>query len=96
MNNRSSCNSATRLSFVHFVVPLPTSQKGVHERDKKRMEKDDPIAIFNLGNYYQDGRFGYTQDCRKALELYHRAAELGDAFAYASIGYAYNNGEGVE
>ena len=32
----------------------------------------------------------------KALELWHRAVELGYAAAYYSIGYAYYNGKGVE
>ena len=66
------------------------------------MEKDDPMAIFNMGCYYRNGMHGLPQDNTKALdydkslELFHRAAELGHAGAYASIGYCYNNGLGVE
>jgi len=60
------------------------------------MEADDPIAIFNRGCDYRDGTYGYPQDQTKALKLWHRAAELGDANAYLNIGCAYDYGEGVE
>ena len=61
-----------------------------------RMEKDDPIAIGKIGSYYRKGENGYPQDYRKALELWYRAGELGYTRAYCSIGYAYENGKGVE
>ena len=54
------------------------------------------MATHNLGICYNDGSYGYQQDYAKALELYHRAAELGFAKAYNNIGNAYDNGEGVE
>ena len=60
------------------------------------MEADDPIAIYNTGNYYRDGRNGYRQDDKKAIELYHRAGELGDLESFLNIGYAYKYGNGVE
>jgi len=62
----------------------------------KRVEANDPIAIYNHGNYYSDGRNGLPQDHIKALELWHRAGEHGFAKAYVNIGYAYQYGEGVE
>ena len=49
-----------------------------------------------MGCCYRDGVHGYPQDCTKALELWHRAGELGDAKAYANIGSAYYSGGGVE
>ena len=36
------------------------------------------------------------QDHAKALELWHQAAELGNAKSYYSIGIAYYDGRGVE
>ena len=77
-------------------TPTPKSSNEANEREKKRVEKDDPMAIFNMGCYYKKGTNGYPQDHDKALELMHRAAELCHAGAYASIGWAYDNGEGVE
>jgi len=72
------------------------TEKEATEWEKKRMDADDAIAIRNLGCYYEDGLNGFTQDYAKALELYHRAAELGNAKAYTNIGYAYDHGIGVE
>jgi len=76
--------------------PQHTSNEEMVKRTKKRMQAHDPIAIFNLGVYYDRGSHGYPQNHTKALELWHRAAELGYTSAYASIGYAYDNGDGVE
>ena len=74
----------------------PKSIKEVVERLKKRVEAEDSFAIHSLGIHYRDGSYGLPQDYNKALELWHRAGELGYAEAYASIGYAYDNGRGLE
>jgi hypothetical protein len=66
------------------------------KRYEKRMELNDPIAIYDMGCMYKDGECGCPQNDAKALELWHRAAELGDATAYYSIGVAYDIGNGVE
>jgi len=77
-------------------TPDPDTEKEVNERQMKRVEMNDPIAIFNTGCDYREGTCGYPQDDTKALELWHRAAELGYAEAYCNIGNAYSNGIGVE
>ena len=77
-------------------VPTAKSNEEIIKRTMKRVEMNDPIAIFNLGVYYSDGEYGYPQDHIKALELWQKAAGLGNAEAYASIGYAYHHGDGVE
>jgi len=77
-------------------TPDPTSVEEAVKRLKKRVEVRDAIAIYNLAVFYRDGTCGYPQDYTKALELYHRAAELGYSGAYLGIGSAYNNGQGVE
>jgi len=77
-------------------TPTPTSIEEAIERLKKRMEIGDVIAIFNLGVFYSDGTRGFSQDYTKALELWHRAAELGYSEGYLGIGNAYLYGRGVE
>jgi len=78
-------------------TPDPTSRGESIKRLKIRMEAGDPIAIYNHGNYYRDGRNGFPQNHTKALELYHHAAELGNIQAYLSIGVLYaQGGRGVE
>ena len=77
-------------------IPFHDSKEELLERLNKRMQTDDPIAIFNHGVSYRDGTCGFPQNNDKAFELWHRAAELGRSDAYANIGYAYDVGKGVE
>ena len=74
----------------------PKSVKEAAERNEKRVEAGDSHAIYSLGCCYGGGMYGFPRDMDKALELWHRAAELGDAMAYTNIGASYKNGEGVE
>ena len=73
-------------------LPIPDLDEETMERDKKRIEANDPIAIHNRGTDYRDGTNGFPQDLNKALELYHRAGELGNPLAYNSIGCTYDQG----
>jgi len=65
------------------------------ERELKRVEANDPLAINTLGCDYRDGTKRH-RDYTKALELFHRAGELGYTEAYTSIGSLYFNGKGVK
>ena len=62
----------------------------------KRMDLNDATAIHNMGAYYSLGQLGLPQNHAKALELWHRAAELGNAKSYHNIGNVYKFGRGVE
>ena len=66
-------------------TPAPTSEEEINKRTNKRVELGDAEAIYNLGCGYYEGKYGLPQDDAKALELYHRAAELGRAAAYFNI-----------
>jgi len=77
-------------------IPAPYTDEEVRKREKKRIEANDPFAIYNYGGYYRDGINGFPQDYTKALELYQKAAELGIAKAYTNIGVTYYIGRGVE
>jgi len=86
-----------RASLCPFYrTPPPDLQKEEIERYKKRMELNDATAIYNVGSFYARGTHGLPRNRAKALELWHRAGELGDARAYTNIGCAYDFGEGVE
>jgi len=74
----------------------PSSDEEALENIKKRVEANDPHAIYRLGLDYMEGSCGLPQDYKKALELWHQAAELGYTPTYLSIGHAYDFGEGVE
>ena len=77
-------------------TPTPDSKEELVKRTKKRAEVGDANAMFDLGCCYSEGACGLQQNQTKALELYHRAGELGYADAYNNIGHAYHTGEGVE
>ena len=77
-------------------TPAAKSEEEANERLKKRAEADDANAIHNLGYLYHDGDMGFPQDREKAMELWLRAGELGDASAFSSIADAYYKGNGVE
>ena len=78
-------------------TPASTSEKESIERDKKRMEASDPIAVCNIGTFHSQGIRGFPQDHTKALEYWHRAGEVGYSKAYAKIGVVYEfGGRGVE
>ena len=66
------------------------------KRVEKRVEAGDAYAIYNIGLMYQKGKHGYPQDYTKALELWHRAGELGLTDAYYCVGIAYERGDGLE
>jgi len=76
-------------------TPAPTTKKETVKRINKRADVGDAMAIHNQGCYYNNGIYGFPQNYAKALELFHRAGELGDAKAYYS-GCTYDNGRGVE
>jgi len=79
-----------------FCRVLAPKSGEVNERLNKRLKLGDAIAIHNVGCYYRGATYGYPQDDTKALQLWHRAGELGYSEAYVCIGYAYSNGKGVE
>ena len=66
------------------------------KRLQKRIKLNDAQTIRNLGCYYESGINGLPQNRDKALELWRRAAELGDPTAYFNIGIAYKNGINVK
>ena len=62
---------------------------------QKRVDADDPVAIWYLGLQYRTGGFGLEKDVTRAIELYERAAELGVNEAHYGLGCVYNEGSDV-
>ena len=77
-------------------TPAPITDKETIEMYKKLVEVGDATAMTSLGLCYDNGGCGLRRDRAKALELWHKAGELGCAAAYYNIGNAYYNGRGVE
>jgi TPR repeat protein len=58
----------------------------------KRVESNDANAICLLAGQYNQGVNGFQQDHTKAMELYVRAAELGDSDAQCHLADLYHDG----
>ena len=77
-------------------TPAANSDEEIINRHEKRADLNDPKAIHSMGVYHAEGLYGLPRNRAKALELWHRAGELGNVGAYLSIGNAYMVGRGVE
>jgi tetratricopeptide (TPR) repeat protein len=58
----------------------------------KRVEANDAGAMYILGSYYTHGQLGLSHDQEKAIELYVRAAELGNRKAHYELGVQFDDG----
>jgi TPR repeat protein len=58
----------------------------------KRAEANDPASICLLAHSYHKGRGGLQQDHAKAIELYAKAANLGDKEAHYNLAGIYHEG----
>ena len=62
------------------------------EEIMKRVAANDPASIFMLAGNYHQGLNGFQQDLEKAVELYVRAADLGNNKAHNQLGGIYREG----
>ena len=77
-------------------TPTPTEDSQILAMIKKRVDAGDPVAIYVLGNAYQDGDYGFEKDVARAVKLHERAAEIGYKDAHYSLGVLYAQGIDVE
>ena len=71
--------------------PVPKSQAEAELNLMKRIEKNDPDAMTQMGAMrFKEG------DYSSALEYLTKAAELGDADAHCKLAVMYYEGDGVE
>ena len=77
-------------------APRPKGESQVLAMIQKRVDAGDPVAMLNLGNQYVDGGFGLEKDVARAVDLYERAAELGEKKPHFKLGFLYIEGEDVE
>jgi TPR repeat protein len=87
------------LRVVVLVLACITSASSGFARENPRYRTsaarhENPRALGQLGFRYENG-FGVPQNYAAAADLYHRAAEQGDAFAQSRLGLSYDKGHGV-
>ena len=96
----SGCIHAVELSDEDALCPFcrtptPYTDEETINLLLKRVDSGDAEGINNLGFYYSVGMNGLPQDDKKALTLFHRAAELGNITSHYNIGNVYRLGKGV-
>ena len=69
--------------------PAAKTDGAIFQQLEKLAEKGNPVAIGILGTTYSLGK-GVTKDIKKAIELWTKAAALGDVFSCGVLGDAYN------
>ncbi len=72
--------------------PMPKSKEAVEKSTMKRVKKNDPVAICQMGK----ARFIEKGDHEGSFEYYTKAAELGDVEAHYCLASSYKHGNGVE
>ncbi len=70
--------------------PMPESDEEAGKKTMKRIKKNCPVAMTEMGKRRRD-----EGDYKTALEYFTKAAELGDAGAHFNLSVAYWTGEGV-
>ena len=71
--------------------PLPTTKKEWDKQRMKRVEANDPVAL-----YQQGGRQFNEGEYQSAFEYFTKAAKLGFADAHCELSNMYRWGKGVE
>ena len=99
---KTMCNGCLRANLVRedemrlqrtcpFCREALPETKECDKLRMKRIEVNDPVAIFQEGALqYQKG------DYQRAFEYYAKAAALGDAHAHWRVALLYHEGKGVE
>ena len=74
-------------SYAFCREPLPDTEEEFDALVMKRVEKNDPVAMQQMGNERHD-----EGDYKSAFEYYTKAAELGDANAHYNLSVMYELG----
>ena len=94
-NEEKSAGKKLAVTCPFCREPKPTCAGEELARLQARCLKNDHNALYNMGYYYQKGKFVPAKDKLKALDYYIRAVELGSPGACTSIGRCYREGFGV-
>jgi len=96
------CGRADRIRQLGLLIPqepscafcrkpLPKTEEEAVVMLMKRVEKNDPEAMTQMGGMRRD-----EGDYKSAFEYYTKASELGDAEAHYNLSVMYDLGLGVE
>ena len=72
---------------------LPKSDEEILVQIRKRVELNDPVALWTLSLHYGHGRLGLPVDQAKCVDLLRQAADLGCPSAQFALGSYHHTGE---
>ena len=70
-------------------------EKAAAKWTEKAAEQGHPLALYNMGWSYANGR-GVPWDEKKAVKWYERAAKRGDPTAANNLGAMYHNAQTIQ
>ena len=79
-------------AFCRIPTISKSDLEGIRMHQDRIAKKGDVNAMVVLAGKYMTGESGLVRDYAKALELYHRAADLGSPKALGMLGYYFLNG----
>lgn len=89
-----SLGDDAKSTFLLFFLEKNSDETGAF-MELEILSQASPTAMVNLGLYYDHGKGG-SQDFKKAVTLYQKAADQGYARAQYMLGSCYKSGDGVE
>ncbi|EJK48193.1 hypothetical protein THAOC_33033 [Thalassiosira oceanica] len=94
------CSLAARQRGIYERCPFCRTPRPADEASElamiqKRVNRQDPEAIVQLGFQYYYGKLGLAKDVPRAIELWTEAAELGSLDAHYQLGVTYYYGDGA-
>ncbi len=81
--------------YGHYLAEQGEEQEGKHYIERAA-ELDHPDALFYVAQKTLDGLEGWDKDATSALELFERAARLGNLAALSQLGAMHADGFGCE
>ena len=90
-NKRREIEQGLKQRCAFCREPLPETQEELHKMVMKRVKKNDPDALSQVG--YKHQRNG---DYVTAIKYWTKAAELGDVSAHYELSVTYLEGQGIE
>ena len=90
-NHKREIEAGLRRRCAFCREPMPASYEEGDKRSMKRIKKNDPVAMWKMGNKHRD-----EGDYKTALEYFTKAAGLGDAEAHFNLSLMYFKGQGVD
>src|ERR1700722_13362809 len=93
--NGSHCPKAVTIKGRSTIPYKPPVTEADIIAEKLRLDRNDPYAWFDIGDWYANGEHGLKKSPQDAALWYRKAAQQGNYLAQRRIGEMFEFGEGV-